>query len=285
MWQWYHLSLTSTSCPITRRLANGQSRLVLVKVWGELPRFRWFLVSLSLPDCLRRRSVTGGSAASWILYPGDEPVTMRQIDVLSKEVLVHTGTTVPMLTRSALYGDHFNSIMWRTKIVASVSDAKKIQRYVYPDKYGVHRCATFGDFRERIKDIAGLIGFSVIEEDVWWVDRDNRRLVQHYYWKELLERGLGYCTVLTEAQVYCICTLPKRSQRQPMKSTKSNTRTPVATNFLRHFHYDISARGNCLQLLTSWRCTLKTFIQNLCFLIKIKASYQSCSAQGLRCDL
>ena len=60
---------------------------------------------------VRERSVTGGSAASWILYPGDEPVTMWQIDVMSKEILVHTGTTVPMLTRSALYGDHFYSMM------------------------------------------------------------------------------------------------------------------------------------------------------------------------------
>jgi hypothetical protein len=48
--------------------------------------------------------------------------------------------------------------------VASV-DARKVQRYVYPDKYGVHRCATFGDLRERIKDIAAFIGFTVIEED------------------------------------------------------------------------------------------------------------------------
>ena len=47
-----------------------------------------------------------------------------------------------------------------------MSDASKLQRYVYPDKYGVHRCATFGDFRERIKDIAAFIGFSTIEEDV-----------------------------------------------------------------------------------------------------------------------
>ena len=39
-------------------------------------------------------------------------------------------------------------------------------RYVHADKYGVHRCGTFGDHRERIKDIATLIGFKVIEEDV-----------------------------------------------------------------------------------------------------------------------
>ena len=48
--------------------------------------------------------------------------------------------------------------------MASV-DANKILRYVHPDKYGMHRIATFGDFRDRIKDIATFIGFNVIEED------------------------------------------------------------------------------------------------------------------------
>jgi hypothetical protein len=49
--------------------------------------------------------------------------------------------------------------------VASV-DAQKVMRYVFHDKYGVHRCATFGDFRQRLKDLATFIGFTVIEEDV-----------------------------------------------------------------------------------------------------------------------
>lgn len=49
--------------------------------------------------------------------------------------------------------------------MASV-DAKKVLRYVYPDRYGVHRCATFGDFRERLRDLAAFIGFALIEEDV-----------------------------------------------------------------------------------------------------------------------
>ena len=48
--------------------------------------------------------------------------------------------------------------------MASV-DAKKVQRYIYPDKYGVHRCATFGDCRETLKDLAGLLGFAAVEED------------------------------------------------------------------------------------------------------------------------
>ena len=78
--------------------------------WGDERRVPYFLVD-HRERPVRERSVTGGSAASWILYPGDEPVTMWQVDVMSKEVLVHTGTTVPMLTRSALYGDHFYSMM------------------------------------------------------------------------------------------------------------------------------------------------------------------------------
>jgi hypothetical protein len=49
--------------------------------------------------------------------------------------------------------------------MASV-DAKKVIRYVFPDKYGVHRCATFGDYRERLRDLASFIGFNLIEEDV-----------------------------------------------------------------------------------------------------------------------
>jgi hypothetical protein len=78
--------------------------------WGDERRVPYFLVD-HRERPVRGRSVTGGSAASWILYPGDEPVTIWQIDVMSMEVLVHTGTTVPMLTRSALYGDHFYSMM------------------------------------------------------------------------------------------------------------------------------------------------------------------------------
>lgn len=49
--------------------------------------------------------------------------------------------------------------------MASV-DAEKVIQYIYPDKYGVHRLGTFGDWRDRIKDIGTLLGFTVIEEDV-----------------------------------------------------------------------------------------------------------------------
>jgi hypothetical protein len=37
---------------------------------------------------------------------------------------------------------------------------------VYPDRYGVHRCATFGNWRERLRDLATFLDFTLIEEDV-----------------------------------------------------------------------------------------------------------------------
>lgn len=49
--------------------------------------------------------------------------------------------------------------------MASV-DAQKVLRYVFPDKYGVHRCATFGNWRARLADLATFLGFTLIEEDV-----------------------------------------------------------------------------------------------------------------------
>ncbi|MBC8876069.1 MAG: hypothetical protein H8E44_42125 [Planctomycetes bacterium] len=78
--------------------------------WGDDRRVPYNLVD-HRERPIRGRKVTGGSAASWILYPGDEPVTMWQVDVQSKEVLVHTGTTIPMLSEFAVYKDHFYEMM------------------------------------------------------------------------------------------------------------------------------------------------------------------------------
>jgi len=78
--------------------------------WGDERRVPYRLVD-HRERPIRGRAVTGGSAASWILYPGGEPVTLWQLDVLSKQVLVHTGTTVPMLSEHAVYRDHFYEMM------------------------------------------------------------------------------------------------------------------------------------------------------------------------------
>lgn len=78
--------------------------------WGDERRVPYILTD-HRERRIRGRSMTGVGAASWILYPGDEPVTMWQVDVQSKEVLLHTGTTVPMLSRHARYRDHLYEMM------------------------------------------------------------------------------------------------------------------------------------------------------------------------------
>lgn len=78
--------------------------------WGDERRVPYILTD-HRERAIRGRSMAGVGAASWILYPPDEPVTFWQIDVQSKEILVHTGTTVPMLSQSAVYRDHFYEMM------------------------------------------------------------------------------------------------------------------------------------------------------------------------------
>jgi hypothetical protein len=60
---------------------------------------------------VRGRSMSGVGAGSWILYPADEPVTIWQLDVLRKEILVHTGKTIPIESEESLYQRHFWEMM------------------------------------------------------------------------------------------------------------------------------------------------------------------------------
>jgi hypothetical protein len=60
---------------------------------------------------VRGRSSPGVGAASWILYPPNEPVTIWQVDVFRKEILFHTGNTIPIASKESLYGDHFWEMM------------------------------------------------------------------------------------------------------------------------------------------------------------------------------
>jgi hypothetical protein len=60
---------------------------------------------------VRARSKKGVSAASWILYPPDEPVTIWQLDVLKKEILLHVGKTIPIYSKESLYKNHLWEMM------------------------------------------------------------------------------------------------------------------------------------------------------------------------------
>ena len=78
--------------------------------WGDQRRVPYILTD-HRERRARGRSMPAVGAASWILYPPGEIVTMWQIDVLNREALMHTGPTVPMLTGPKRYQDHFDEMM------------------------------------------------------------------------------------------------------------------------------------------------------------------------------
>jgi len=102
----------------------------------------------------------GSSAGVQVELPIGEPVTIWKVYVLNKKIGLHTGITVD---GHSLY-KNLDDIMCRTKLIAKV-DARKVQKHFSPDEYGIHRAATFGDLREKLRDLGRLIGFEVIEED------------------------------------------------------------------------------------------------------------------------
>jgi len=140
--------------------------------WGDDRRIPYVIMD-HRERAVRAHSQPGVGACTSVLYPPNEPGTIWRIDIMSGDVLVHTGTTIANPTAQAMgltnvpspYRPHWNETMCRTKFAIQVEDAKKIERFVYPDKYGVHRSGTLGDYREGVKDLAALIGLRVIEED------------------------------------------------------------------------------------------------------------------------
>jgi len=120
-----------------------------------------YIIRTHAESPVRNTQKPGSSTGLQVEWPIGEPVTMWKVYVLHKKIGLHTGKTAD---GHSLYKD-FDNIMCRTKLVVKVDDAKKIQKHFSPDEYGIHRAGTLGDLRERIKDLATLIGFEVMEED------------------------------------------------------------------------------------------------------------------------
>jgi hypothetical protein len=128
--------------------------------WGDERRVP-YIIRDHAERLVKDHSIPGCGACSEVMFPVNEAVTIWRINVIDKTIYLHTGITVDPYS---LYRD-FDYLMCRTKLVAKIK-AKNVQRHIYPDKRGVHRTATLGDYRERIKDLGTLMGFKVVEEDV-----------------------------------------------------------------------------------------------------------------------
>ena len=104
----------------------------------------------------------GSSTGLQVEWPEGEPVTVWKVYALHKKIGLYTGTVVGA---QSLYGKRVHPLLCRTKLVAKVDNAKRIQELFSPGEYGIHRSATLGDLREPIRDVAVLLGFQIMEED------------------------------------------------------------------------------------------------------------------------
>jgi len=101
-----------------------------------------------------------GLTAEW---PVGEPVTFWEIHSLNRKIRLHTGELVNGHT---IYtgGENLDNVMCTAKVIAMLN-AKRIRDQHMPYLYGIHTNATLGDLRQKIKDLAVLLGFDVIESD------------------------------------------------------------------------------------------------------------------------
>jgi hypothetical protein len=112
---------------------------------------------------VRDTNEPGSGTGLRVEWPVGEPVTIWKVYVLHKKIGLHTGTIVNGhdIYRNINYED-----LWcRTNLITKVN-AKEVRKHYFADAYGIHRAATLGDLREKIKNLAVLLGFNVIEEDL-----------------------------------------------------------------------------------------------------------------------
>ena len=146
--------------------ANGLSVLThcgaAVNPYGD-DRIVDYIISTHAQSPLRHTRKPGSGTGLQVEWPAGEPVTVWKMYVLHKKIGFHTGEVV---SARSPYDEHrIDNILCRTKLVARVDNARKIQKHSSPDAYGIHRAGTLGDLREVIKDVAVLLGYSAMEED------------------------------------------------------------------------------------------------------------------------
>ncbi|RKY51924.1 MAG: hypothetical protein DRP89_08485, partial [Candidatus Neomarinimicrobiota bacterium] len=99
------------------------------------------------------------SAAVKVDLPTNEVITITKMSIYYKKIAISTGMTVPGWK---LYKD-FDDRLCRTKLVVK-TNAKAFEEYYDTVTFGVHRNILFGDYREKIKEIATIIGYEVVDE-------------------------------------------------------------------------------------------------------------------------
>jgi hypothetical protein len=132
-----------------------------INPYGENGKRVPYSITTHAQSSLRDTPQSPGSGTGLhVEWPVGEPVTFWKVYVMHNKIGVFTGNIVD----GHLLYKNLDDIMCRTKLIARIK-TKPVQQYFSPDEYGIHRTATLGDLREKIKDLAILIGFDVMETD------------------------------------------------------------------------------------------------------------------------
>jgi len=101
----------------------------------------------------------GSSTGVRAYWPVGEPVTFWEIHTQLGQIRMHTGEVVDG-HEVYIGGENIDHVMCTSKIIAKVDNIKKVRDQHFPSL-----CATLGNLRQQIKDIAVLMGIYVIERD------------------------------------------------------------------------------------------------------------------------
>lgn len=105
------------------------------------------------PFHIRSHSEDRKGASVRALMPLGEITTTLKFAPLRKEVVVHQARTVANIDEDKAC---------RTKLAAEVKDVDKL--LTEWDRWGWHRVTYYGDMRRPVATLAGLLGFTVIQE-------------------------------------------------------------------------------------------------------------------------
>jgi len=112
-----------------------------------------------IPDDYPEAAQNPGAAVQ-VELPADEITTTVKFSIYDKKIAVGRGMSVS----GEKFYKNFEDILYRTKLVFT-TDSESFEKNYGNVVFGVHRNFISGDYKERIKDLARLIGFGVIEED------------------------------------------------------------------------------------------------------------------------
>ncbi len=91
-----------------------------------------------------------------VKWPIDEVVTVVKVNVYDKKIEIYTGRSID---GNYVYKD-FDNRVCRSKLALSLDKPfKRLRR----DRWGCHRVVFYGDHRQKIKDLAALVGFELVE--------------------------------------------------------------------------------------------------------------------------